>query len=486
MIDQEAPKLFISYSWTSPEYIDQIKVIAERLIREHRIDVILDQFDLKDGEDAYAYMERMVTDDSVKKVAVFSDKMYTEKANARKSGAGTEAQIISSELYNNAKNNKYVLVLMENDEDNRPYKPAMFTSKIHIDLTINSKFEENLERLARWVHEKPLNVKPPLGAAPDYLKNDVEHFRLNNEKEKKTLISSIKEKQIQHEGNLKEYLDSFSIGFKEFKFDKGANVYPKNYMPKVKAFDYEMEDFFEIIEKLFMYSDDNHNYINLFNDFFEKLLLKIDDFDDQIDDHLKFVILELFLGFCSLLLRYQKYENLREFLKYRYYNVNNVKFNMNLHYYFEIIRYNRTFTDMSKSNKTTIGHYLQERFAHSLVSFNEIMEVDLILYLFPYLSNISNDKSRVNWHPYTIFILAAGFKPVKIFTQCEIRENNYQVSEIFSDPQNGWDLKNKLRKFMESENDLILSNPSYHINSDLKALCNFDKLYSVEEALGLT
>ena len=64
---QESKKIFISYSWKP--YTHKLKVIelAERLTNDG-IHVILDDWDLKEGQDKYHFMEQMVNDDSVNKV----------------------------------------------------------------------------------------------------------------------------------------------------------------------------------------------------------------------------------------------------------------------------------------------------------------------------------------------------------------------------------------------------------------------------------
>ena len=62
--ENEHPKLFISYSWTSPEHEEWVLTLAEELV-EAGVDVILDKWDLKEGNDAYAFMEKMVVDPNI-------------------------------------------------------------------------------------------------------------------------------------------------------------------------------------------------------------------------------------------------------------------------------------------------------------------------------------------------------------------------------------------------------------------------------------
>ena len=68
----EAPKLFISYSWSSPTHEQWVLYLASEL-RESGVYVILDKWDLKEGYDAVAFMEKMVTDPEIKKVVIISD-----------------------------------------------------------------------------------------------------------------------------------------------------------------------------------------------------------------------------------------------------------------------------------------------------------------------------------------------------------------------------------------------------------------------------
>ena len=56
MEDDKTPKVFISYSWSSDELVLDL---ANRLVA-HGVDVVLDKWDLKEGNDKYEFMERCV------------------------------------------------------------------------------------------------------------------------------------------------------------------------------------------------------------------------------------------------------------------------------------------------------------------------------------------------------------------------------------------------------------------------------------------
>lgn len=110
------PKVFISYSWTTPEHELRVLDIATELV-ESGIDAILDKWNLKEGDDADLFMEQMVSAPSIQKVLIICDKIYSEKSDKRKGGAGTEAQIISRRVYEQqGDENKFVVAAFEINE----------------------------------------------------------------------------------------------------------------------------------------------------------------------------------------------------------------------------------------------------------------------------------------------------------------------------------------------------------------------------------
>ena len=167
----DSPKAFVSYSWSSKEYIDLIRSYAERLVSDG-VDVILDQWSLSEGQDKYAFMEQMVTDPSVTHVLVFSDRTYAEKANARRKGVGTESEIISRQVYEKTDQTKFIPLVTEMDDDSNPYLPEFLKSRIWIDFSSSEIVNANWEQLVRALHGRPLHEKPALGSMPSYLEHD--------------------------------------------------------------------------------------------------------------------------------------------------------------------------------------------------------------------------------------------------------------------------------------------------------------------------
>ncbi|MGV3518720.1 TIR domain-containing protein [Luteitalea sp.] len=165
------PRVFISYSWSSPGHQARIRQWAEQMVNDG-VDVVLDVWDLKEGDDKYAFMEKMVTDASVSHVLVFSDSEYAAKADARKAGVGTESQIISREVYSKVQQSKFIPIACEFDESGEPLLPTFLKSRIWIDFSSPEAANENWERLVRVLYGKPAHTKPALGRAPTFVAAD--------------------------------------------------------------------------------------------------------------------------------------------------------------------------------------------------------------------------------------------------------------------------------------------------------------------------
>jgi len=166
------PKVFISYSWTSSAHQSLVRQWAEQLVADG-IDVILDIYDLKEGHDKFVFMERMVTDPGVTHVLIICDKAYSEKADARKAGVGTESQIISKEVYEKVEQSKFIPIACEFSDDGNPFLPTFLKTRIWIDFSSPEEVNENWEKLIRLIFGKPLYEKPKLGKPPAYITSDI-------------------------------------------------------------------------------------------------------------------------------------------------------------------------------------------------------------------------------------------------------------------------------------------------------------------------
>lgn len=157
----EHPKVFISYSWTSPEYQKRVRRLATRLM-EDGVDVTLDQWDLTPGKDLIFFMEKLKQSD---KVLILCDKAYAEKADQRSGGVGIETHIITPEVYGDIDQEKFIPVIMEALQ----YVPSYLKGKDAVDFSIGHE-EAGYKNLLHAIYGIPMLEKPKLGKKPDWLK----------------------------------------------------------------------------------------------------------------------------------------------------------------------------------------------------------------------------------------------------------------------------------------------------------------------------
>ena len=165
------PKVFFSYSWTSPVHQELVRSWADRLLADG-VEVILDIYDLKEGADKNAFMEKMVTDPTVTHVLVVCESGYRKKANERRAGVGTESQIISQEVYEKVAQSKFIPIVCEFDDSGNPVLPAFLKSRIYVDFSSLEAVNENWEQLIRHLYGRPQHAKPKRGRSPSYITSD--------------------------------------------------------------------------------------------------------------------------------------------------------------------------------------------------------------------------------------------------------------------------------------------------------------------------
>lgn len=170
-MSQEQKHVFISYCWTSNEYQSFVRGVADRLMSDG-INVTIDIYDLKEGNDKFSFMERMVNDPDITNVLIMCNQNYTTRANNREAGVGTETQIISKDVYEQVQQSKFIPIICEKDENDSAYTPSYLSSRIYIDFSSEQSLNENWEQLVRCIYGQPQYQKPQLGKKPSYLSEE--------------------------------------------------------------------------------------------------------------------------------------------------------------------------------------------------------------------------------------------------------------------------------------------------------------------------
>lgn len=411
-VDIKIPKAFISYSWSSNEHEKWVINLATEL-RESNVDVSLDKWDLREGADKYKFMEQMVTNPDVNKVIIISDKIYSEKADGRMGGVGTETVIISQEIYNQldstSQKQKFVAVITEKDENDKPYLPTFLKSRIYIDFTDESNYSESFEQLVRWLFDIPFHKKPRLGKTPSYITNDDE-IQLGTTSRYKLAVNAIVKNKENAFGLCSDYFDHFAESLIKFTIpEKWEGELDDQVIESIKQFKPYRDEVIDLICKIAKYYADAEIYEHIHH-FLEKIIpyafwpKGVQTFVNERIDNYRFFIHEIYLYIIAVLINYERFNETNVLIEQGYYLVpglTNIEGGL---YSFVIFR-----TFMSsiehrnhrlKLRRISIrSDLLVERATRKDINLMDLMQADYILFL---RSELVENGFLDRWFPHTL------------------------------------------------------------------------------------
>lgn len=160
-MEDQAPKAFISYSHDSPEHKRWVSELATSLM-ENGVNVLLDQWELRFGDDVPKFMERSVR--GADRVLMVCTEPYVHKADEGKGGVGYESMIVTSELVADLGTAKFIPLIRQSSCP--ASKPVSVSTRLHIDFSDDGQYSDSLDLLLRELHSAPLSRKPALGVNP--------------------------------------------------------------------------------------------------------------------------------------------------------------------------------------------------------------------------------------------------------------------------------------------------------------------------------
>ncbi|WP_351189943.1 toll/interleukin-1 receptor domain-containing protein [Shewanella sp. TB4-MNA-CIBAN-0142] len=112
-------------------------------LRGSGVDAILDQWDIRLGDDLAVFMESGIT--SADRVIAVCSESYVLKANEGKGGVGYEKMIVTGELVKNLGTNKFIPLVRGNNTVNKV--PVCLSSRAYIDFENDNEYEARLKEL---------------------------------------------------------------------------------------------------------------------------------------------------------------------------------------------------------------------------------------------------------------------------------------------------------------------------------------------------
>ncbi len=478
----ESPRVFVSYSWSSPEHEKWVLDLATEL-RENGVDVVLDKWDLKEGDDANAFMEKMATCSDIQKVLIVSDRVYAQKANDRKGGVGTETQIISAEIYGKVEQNKFALVVAEKDEKGKPYLPVYYKSRIYVDLSDDESYHQGSEQLLRFIYDKPLHEKPPIGTTPSFLDENTE-TSLGTSSLARRAIHTMRTGGHGAYAAVQEYFRTFSENLERFRLEKKASEAAEeqvaNSIDEFLRFRDEAIAVFRVLSQ----HGEADEAGNSLHSFFESLLpylfsqRGVDAPSEPHLDNLRFVVHELFLYCVACLLKNRRCGILNHLFSQRY--LYKTPDGHEEPMMMSFANFSQPLSSMplraqreNTGNSLLHAQILKGRTAGTGFRFDDLMQADLLLWLRS-RSDIDIGRSVGQWDAVTLVLLQRFAPSFEVFLRAESHEY-FEYLRVLLDIAGVVELRAMLER--ASKGDLKIRRPGLE-PLDLSRLMNLDSLDS--------
>ena len=153
--------VFISYSHDSEEHKTWVRKLAS-LLMSNGINVVLDQWDLRVGEDIPQFVEKSIVESD--RVLLICTEKYVEKARKRVGGVGLEALVINSNLMQDLGTSKFIAVVRQKTD--KVILPHLLESRLYVDLSDDSKLSTSVDYLIKEIYDVVHLDRPPLGENP--------------------------------------------------------------------------------------------------------------------------------------------------------------------------------------------------------------------------------------------------------------------------------------------------------------------------------
>jgi hypothetical protein len=473
------PKAFMSYSWSSPVHEAWVLNLAQELVSQG-VDVILDKWHLREGHDAIAFMESMVTDPDIKNVILVCDKKYAEKSNSRAGGAGTEAQILTPELYSRKSQDKFVAVVAEVDEHGEPYVPAYYKGRIYINLADPSTYSEEFERLVRWAWDRPLNVRPALGSMPAFLSEDANGSKPITVVPLRRAIEAIKSGRENAPAVTSELLDSVASGLEAFRIGSAANDFDDRVIESIEALTPYRNELIQLFATVATYNATD-DLMRAIHRFFEKLIPYLDrpehvnSWQPWNFDNYKFFKHELFLYCLAFLIRGERFEAANYLLTTEYYvgDMPNARDNP-MRSYLICQDFLQSFEHRNRRKElrrlSLRADMMKERTGGTGLDFRQMMAADFILYL----RSLRQDFASI-WWPETLLYASRYSTTFETFARAKSVAYFNRVKELL-----GVANKSELKELIEKLDADQRRIPRWDYSGiNVRALSQFDNIATV-------
>ena len=162
-------RVFVSYSWDNDTHKDWVFQLCQDL-RDRGVDAIIDQA-MRKGKDLLDFMEKGIG--NAHRVLVVGTPNYKRKSEEEKGGVKYEQNIIKASILHGIGSDRYITILREGDGFEESF-PNVISTKGGYDMRNDGDYQEHLTALVHEIYDKPVVVLNPIGAVPEFAREEGE------------------------------------------------------------------------------------------------------------------------------------------------------------------------------------------------------------------------------------------------------------------------------------------------------------------------
>lgn len=162
-------RVFVSYSWDNDTHKDWVFQLCQDL-RDRGVDAIIDQA-MRKGKDLLDFMEKGIA--NAHRVLVVGTPNYKRKSEEEKGGVKYEQNIIKASILQGIGSDRYITILREGEGFEESF-PAVISTKGGYDMRNDGDYQEHLTALVHEIYDKPVVVLNPIGAVPEFARDEGE------------------------------------------------------------------------------------------------------------------------------------------------------------------------------------------------------------------------------------------------------------------------------------------------------------------------
>ncbi|MBI4464147.1 MAG: hypothetical protein HY647_05535, partial [Acidobacteria bacterium] len=266
------------------------------------------------------------------------------------------------------------------------------------------------EQLLRWVYDKPLDVKPPLGEKPGFLA-EPDKPSLGTTVFFQRAQDAIRNNRPHRSGAVSEYFDRFAASLESLRLTPGKGEFDDQVIQSIDQFLPYRNEAVELFLSLAHYglpSDEQRSI----HRFFERLYPymhppeNITSWSEWDFDNYRFIVHELFLYMVAAFLKYERFDVVGHILRQPYFIGSGSRANDSTASFAAFrasIKSLKYRNDRLKLQRLSLqADLLKSRASASGLDFQHLMQADFTLFVRDCLDTLREDI-RQRWWPETLF-----------------------------------------------------------------------------------